>query len=544
LKQTLLATRSSSGGSQCDKPTNIVRDVRDDPDAGNPRGLTDVNDAPTFGQGHEGAGMSGMCEPKLLLETPKDPEGGQEVPVIDVPMVEDELYSAAQGQASTPVTSLSSTAAASPSALPKNLGDVVSEETGPHIEPVQRLGSFGTPQIQTPKASVVSESSDHTPPPRQQSSSPAHSSSHHASDVSSARPNVSSSAGMKRPVQMVLSTAGASWNLSRDADVDGWPPRKKSRASSGLEAEDVPHTKVTGKNIRTGARQSLRNQLSLYARSGSQVVNEDLEGGGDGEPDNVEEVEVDELEDDDDGSKTTDKRKQKASFTKRGRCDMDLDRHSGEPICDSMTSTVTTIDENEDELLCTNTSHTIKSEPSEVVDLTDGHNSADISMLDMDPPNSKIRPQESAQNFTQPEIVRSSDGENISMRFDLSKISDTWRQLRDRLLVTSLAAEVNPRFSTCKPCLGPDAGVSNVEHDDKAAAALSRVIDKEDFGSMEIAGQFNLGFIVTRRRKTIGAAGGEEMDDLFIVDQHAADEKYNFETLQQTTRIKSQRLFR
>jgi len=223
---------------------------------------------------------------------------------------------------------------------------------------------------------------------------------------------------------------------------------------------------------------------------------------------------------------------------------MDLDGHSGEPICDSMTSTVTTIDENEDEFLCTNTSHTIKSEPSEVVDLTDGHNSADIFMLDVHPASSKIRLQESAQNSTQPEIVRSSDGENVSMRFDLSKISDTWRQLRDRLPVTSFAAEVDSRFSTCKPCLGPDAGVSNVEHDDKAAAALSRVIDKEDFGSMEIAGQFNLGFIVTRRRKTIGAAGGEEMDDLFIVDQHAADEKYNFETLQQTTRIKSQKLFR
>jgi DNA mismatch repair protein PMS2 len=30
---------------------------------------------------------------------------------------------------------------------------------------------------------------------------------------------------------------------------------------------------------------------------------------------------------------------------------------------------------------------------------------------------------------------------------------------------------------------------------------------------------------------------------LFIVDQHAADEKYNFETLQATTRLESQRLF-
>jgi DNA mismatch repair protein PMS2 len=33
-------------------------------------------------------------------------------------------------------------------------------------------------------------------------------------------------------------------------------------------------------------------------------------------------------------------------------------------------------------------------------------------------------------------------------------------------------------------------------------------------------------------------------DDVFIVDQHAADEKYNFETLQLTTKIDSQKLFR
>jgi DNA mismatch repair ATPase MutL len=52
---------------------------------------------------------------------------------------------------------------------------------------------------------------------------------------------------------------------------------------------------------------------------------------------------------------------------------------------------------------------------------------------------------------------------------------------------------------------------------------------------MSVVGQFNLGFIVARKRSEAG-------DDLFIVDQHASDEKFNFETLQQTTRIQSQRL--
>lgn len=48
---------------------------------------------------------------------------------------------------------------------------------------------------------------------------------------------------------------------------------------------------------------------------------------------------------------------------------------------------------------------------------------------------------------------------------------------------------------------------------------------------MSIVGQFNLGFIITKLDA-----------DLFIVDQHATDEKYNFETLQKTTKIISQKL--
>ncbi|KAI0272033.1 hypothetical protein BGY98DRAFT_1003906 [Russula aff. rugulosa BPL654] len=78
--------------------------------------------------------------------------------------------------------------------------------------------------------------------------------------------------------------------------------------------------------------------------------------------------------------------------------------------------------------------------------------------------------------------------------------------------------------------------------DEKATATLARVLSKVDFGLMEVVGQFNRGFIVARLSK-IGEEGLDASDDLFIVDQHAADEKYNFETLQATTRLESQRLF-
>ncbi|KAL3233715.1 DNA mismatch repair protein PMS1 [Nakaseomyces bracarensis] len=70
---------------------------------------------------------------------------------------------------------------------------------------------------------------------------------------------------------------------------------------------------------------------------------------------------------------------------------------------------------------------------------------------------------------------------------------------------------------------------------DEGAEYLSLSVKKKDFQDMSIVGQFNLGFIIVTRKV-------DDKYDLFIVDQHASDEKYNFETLQQTTKFKSQRL--
>jgi DNA mismatch repair protein PMS2 len=64
-----------------------------------------------------------------------------------------------------------------------------------------------------------------------------------------------------------------------------------------------------------------------------------------------------------------------------------------------------------------------------------------------------------------------------------------------------------------------------------AERELRKEISQDMFAKMEILGQFNLGFIVTR----LGP-------DLFIIDQHATDEKYNFEMLQLNTVLQNQRL--
>ncbi|EJS41939.1 pms1p [Saccharomyces arboricola H-6] len=74
-----------------------------------------------------------------------------------------------------------------------------------------------------------------------------------------------------------------------------------------------------------------------------------------------------------------------------------------------------------------------------------------------------------------------------------------------------------------------------LEDFEKGEKYLTLTVSKDDFKKMEVVGQFNLGFIIVTRK--IG-----DKDDLFIVDQHASDEKYNFETLQAVTVFKSQKL--
>lgn len=64
-----------------------------------------------------------------------------------------------------------------------------------------------------------------------------------------------------------------------------------------------------------------------------------------------------------------------------------------------------------------------------------------------------------------------------------------------------------------------------------AEKELQKNISKDMFSKMEIVGQFNLGFIIAKLD-----------NDLFIIDQHASDEKYNFEQLQESTVMENQML--
>ncbi|KID80598.1 DNA mismatch repair protein [Metarhizium brunneum] len=77
-----------------------------------------------------------------------------------------------------------------------------------------------------------------------------------------------------------------------------------------------------------------------------------------------------------------------------------------------------------------------------------------------------------------------------------------------------------------------------------AESKLPLIIAKDDFSEMRVVGQFNLGFIIAVRPKSHRHTCHEanDADELFIIDQHASDEKFNFERLQLNTVIQSQRL--
>ncbi|KAB0792495.1 hypothetical protein PPYR_14454 [Photinus pyralis] len=114
--------------------------------------------------------------------------------------------------------------------------------------------------------------------------------------------------------------------------------------------------------------------------------------------------------------------------------------------------------------------------------------------------------------------------------------SDTTHSPIKSVTVRSSLSHIRERISGSQQKVGKDFKLrfrSKIAPDANKAAEqeLQRQITRGTFEKMEIIGQFNLGFIITKFE-----------DDLFIVDQHATDEKYNFEDLQRNTVIESQAL--
>ncbi|XP_038590866.1 mismatch repair endonuclease PMS2 isoform X1 [Micropterus salmoides] len=109
----------------------------------------------------------------------------------------------------------------------------------------------------------------------------------------------------------------------------------------------------------------------------------------------------------------------------------------------------------------------------------------------------------------------------VPLQFSLQELAGKVKRLQDQ---RKQGASEDLRYRRFRAKINPGENQSAEEE-------LRKEINKDMFKQMEIIGQFNLGFIITKLNS-----------DIFMIDQHATDEKYNFEMLQQHTVLKGQKL--
>uniref|UniRef100_A0A1A8C163 Mismatch repair endonuclease PMS2 n=1 Tax=Nothobranchius kadleci TaxID=1051664 RepID=A0A1A8C163_NOTKA len=109
----------------------------------------------------------------------------------------------------------------------------------------------------------------------------------------------------------------------------------------------------------------------------------------------------------------------------------------------------------------------------------------------------------------------------VCLQFSLQELAASMRRLQDQ---QKQRADEELQYRRFRAKISPGENQS-------AEDELRKEIRKDMFKEMEIIGQFNLGFIIARLES-----------DIFIIDQHATDEKYNFEMLQQHTALQGQKL--
>lgn len=130
--------------------------------------------------------------------------------------------------------------------------------------------------------------------------------------------------------------------------------------------------------------------------------------------------------------------------------------------------------------------------------------------------NEIIEPESEEYSYDSPKL---SDSQNCSQK---SNVIDTSIKEIEKLMLKNMKVHEN---EATQPIVKFRSEITS----DNAEKELRKQISKYMFEKMEILGQFNKGFIITKLDA-----------DLFIIDQHATDEKYNFEILQQTTVLENQ----
>ena len=314
------------------------------------------------------------------------------------------------------------------------------------------------------------------------------------------------------PVQTVLSTSGASWNLTTKGASQADRPLKKARIDPGPAALDrSPASTAEKKKVGLWAFAlpgSLRPQGREDAPGDDNVeMSSTVSTRGQGTEDGVDEI-----------AQTPDYQQGRPARSPEIPID------NGSEIEDGLdVATTNKIIDSGDKRRSTSSD----TGSDRLVDL-------DISERETVRERTPSDPSQQGPENSSPE-----GEDDIVLPVDIARIGSRWQSAQ-----SSRTAVANREVLQNLVAGDKQAGLGN-KNEEEAAAALSRVIDKEDFKTMIPIGQFNKGFIIARRQRgSDGPSQTAVVDDLFIVDQHASDEKYNFETLQQTTRVESQRLIR
>jgi DNA mismatch repair protein PMS2 len=314
--------------------------------------------------------------------------------------------------------------------------------------------------------------------------------------------------------QLVLNTTGASWNLtSRDSS-----PRKGMDLGVEGDEENIrpskrPRLEPAKKAVEGKGRVALKATLARFSNSQPPIVTlVDSEGDSENGDSNEDELQPE----------------------SPAKLQADVSVVVRSPPLSTPLFLLNDESDDEDRVLPPLTDQQLKAND-------------EASMMMVDDEDTGVRPTDADQTVSESrtssdlrhiEFERTLDDDNErELRFDETRVAGAWESV----------ATYRNNCSTPDP--RDDGKVVSQGHsgmiafDPEASEGVAeRVITKADFDVMDVLGQFNLGFIVVRLRKD--DEDGKKRDDLFIVDQHAADEKYNFETLQRTTKIASQRLFK
>uniref|UniRef100_A0A4W4FAR3 Mismatch repair endonuclease PMS2 n=1 Tax=Electrophorus electricus TaxID=8005 RepID=A0A4W4FAR3_ELEEL len=205
----------------------------------------------------------------------------------------------------------------------------------------------------------------------------------------------------------------------------------------------------------------------------------------------------------------------------------DVDTDSGLSEQRSTTGTPETLCENASKLASPDSvldEFGVKNEP---------HNEPAVKVLtDLEPAGQELEAVVGPERIFSPEAKKHTTSglfdRHVSVHKKTQPLQFSMTQLASRMerLKTQRREEIDqePKYRRFRAQIKPGDNQS-------AEDELKKEISKDMFKQMEIIGQFNLGFIITKLKS-----------DLFMIDQHATDEKYNFEMLQQHTILNGQRL--